>query len=81
MSRAYKFEYITLLLEQISENQNRIGNLITDAVSAEPLEAVKPEIDKITARNKTLLRLAATLIEEVKEYPSGMVPPSPVRFY
>lgn len=81
MSRGYKFEYITLLLEQISENQNRIGNLIADAVSAEPLEAVKPEIDKITARNKTLLRLVATLIEEVKEYPPGMVPPIRPTFF
>lgn len=82
MSRIYKFEYIALLLEQISENQNRIGKLIADAVSAEPMEAVKPEVEKITARNKTLLHLVATLIEEVKKYPPGMVPPiSPVRFY
>lgn len=75
MSRIYKFEYIALLMEQISENQDRIGTLIADAVNAEILEAVKPEAEKLTARNKTLLRLVATLIEEVKEYPPGMVPP------
>lgn len=78
MIKDYKhhLEYIPLLLEQIGVNADRISKLVADAENGESLEAVKQEAERIAARNKTLLHLVATLIEEVKNYP-----PSPVRFY
>ncbi|WP_320164318.1 hypothetical protein [uncultured Trichococcus sp.] len=80
MSRIYKFEYIALLLEQISENQDRIGKLVADAESGESIDLLKRESEKLTARNESLLNLVADMIEEVKKYP-GTVPPIRPTFF
>lgn len=81
MSRIYKFEYIALLLEQISENQNHIGKLVADAESGESIDLLKRESEKLTARNESLLNLVADMIEEVKKYPPGTVPPIRPTFF
>lgn len=68
-------EYIPLLLEQISENQNRIGKLVADAESGESIDLMKREAEKLTARNESLLNLVADMIEEIKRCSPNTVPP------
>lgn len=68
-------EYIPLLLEQISENQNRIGKLVADAESGESIDLMKRESEKLTARNESLLNLVADMIEEIKRCSPNTVPP------
>ena len=77
MSKGYTFhlEYIPLLLEQIEANADRISKLIAEAESGETIEMVKREVEKLTARNESLLHLVANMIEEIKRCPPDTVPP------
>lgn len=59
-----RLNFIPSLLEQVLDNTDRIGSLVSDAESAESIDLMKRETEKLSARNENLLHLIANLLEE-----------------
>ncbi|SFE37342.1 hypothetical protein [Trichococcus pasteurii] len=59
-----RLNFIPTLLEQVLDNTDRIGSLVADAESAESIDLLKRETEKLSARNENLLHLIANLLEE-----------------
>lgn len=64
-----RLNFIPSLLEQVLDNTDRIGSLVSDAESAESIDLMKRETEKLSARNENLLNLIANLIEEEQKHP------------
>lgn len=64
-----RLNFIPALLEQVLDNTDRIGSLVADAESAESIDLMKRETEKLSARNENLLHLIANLLEEEQKHP------------
>lgn len=71
MTRDHKsrLNFIPALLEQVLDNTDRIGCLVSDAEGAESIDLLKRETEKLSARNENLLNLIANLLEEEQKHP------------
>lgn len=63
-----RLNFIPALLEQVLDNTDRIGALVSDAESAESIDLMKRETEKLSARNENLLHLIANLLEEEQKH-------------
>ena len=63
-----RLNFIPSLLEQVLDNTDRIGSLVSDAESAESIDLMKRETEKLSARNENLLHLIANLLEEEQKH-------------
>ena len=64
-----RLNFIPGLLEQLLDNNDQISRMICDAESAESINLVKQETEKLSARNENLLHLIANLLEEEHKHP------------
>lgn len=64
-----RLTFIPTLLEQVLDNNDQISRMICDAESAESINLVKQETEKLSARNENLLHLIANLLEEEHKHP------------
>ena len=67
-----RLNFIPALLEQVLDNTDRIGSLVADAESAESIDLLKRETEKLSARNENLLHLIANLLEEEHKQPRAV---------